>query len=105
MQVGRGIKLPAGADDYTDYFYDTGSNGSRLLGPVDRSIQLGDGGTGITAEVNAFYHFTTALSVYANFYYLANPRNENGISTARGGTPSAANVANGSDIMSVLDRL
>ncbi len=45
------------------------------------------------------------VSLYANFYYLINPREENGTSTARGGTPSASAIANTSDIMSVPDQL
>ena len=29
-----------------------------MIGPVDQSIQLGDGGTGITVELNGFYNFS-----------------------------------------------
>ncbi|RKR80783.1 hypothetical protein BDD43_0917 [Mucilaginibacter gracilis] len=104
VQVGLGLKLATGVDNYQDYFYNTGPNGTKLLGPVDQSIQLGDGGTGITLEVNTFYHLTPHTNLYGNFYYLANPRNVNGVSTARGGTPSATAVANGSDVMSVPDQ-
>lgn len=104
VQFGLGLKLPTGNDNYKDYFYNTGPNGSKLLGPVDQSIQLGDGGTGVTVEINSFYHLTKAFNLYENFYYLINPRDVNGISTARGGTPSNATVANGSDVMSVPDQ-
>jgi hypothetical protein len=45
------------------------------------------------------------LSMYANFYYLINPKEVNGTSTARGGTASASAIANGSDVMSVPDQL
>jgi len=102
VQVGLGIKLPTGAYNYMDYFHTTDS--TTRLGPVDQSIQLGDGGTGITAEVNAFYNFSKHFAAYGNFYYLANPREQNGTSTARGGTPSATAVKNGSAIMSVPDQ-
>jgi hypothetical protein len=103
VQVGLGLKLPTGAYNYQDYFRLTDS--TKRLGPVDQSIQLGDGGTGVTLEVNAFYNITSNLSVYGNFYYLSNPREVNGTSTARGGTPSANAVKNGSDVMSVPDQL
>jgi len=104
IQVGGGIKLPTGADDYQDYFSNVGPNGGKRLGPVDQSIQLGDGGTGITAEVNAYYNITPKLGFYGNFYYLINPRDVNGTSTARGGTASAASVAVTNDVMSVPDQ-
>ena len=55
IQAGLGIKLPTGDYKYQDYFYK--SDGTTVLGPVDQSIQLGDGGTGITAELNGFYNF------------------------------------------------
>ena len=49
-----------------------------VLGPVDQSIQLGDGGTGFSTEMNAYYNFSKHLSVYGNLYYLLNPREQNG---------------------------
>ena len=103
VQVGLGLKLATGDYRYTDRFYT--ATGSTVVGPVDQSIQLGDGGTGITTEVNAFYNITRGLGMYMNFYYLINPKEVNGTSTARGGTPSASAVANGSDVMSVPDQL
>ncbi len=103
VQVGLGIKLPTGDYRYQDYFHVTDS--TTRLGPVDQSIQLGDGGTGFTLEVNGFYNISPAVSVYGNFYYLSNPRDQNGVSSARGGTPSTSSVKNGSAIMSVPDQL
>jgi hypothetical protein len=103
VQVGLGLKLPTGSYNYMDYFRLTDS--TKRLGPVDQSIQLGDGGTGITLEVNAFYNFTPWFGVYGNFYYLSNPREVNGTSSARGGTASANSVKNGSDVMSVPDQM
>lgn len=104
IQVGMGLKLPTGDYRYTGRFYTT-TPGTTVIGPVDQSIQLGDGGTGITTELNAYYNLSHNLSLYGNFYYLANPREQNGVSTARGGTPSATAVANGSDVMSVPDQM
>jgi len=102
FQLGLGLKLPTGDYKYQDYFYS--ATGTKTLGPVDQSIQLGDGGTGFTTELNAFYNVSHDISVYGNFYYLANPREQNGVSTARGGTPSASTIAYGSDVMSVPDQ-
>jgi hypothetical protein len=101
-QLGLGIKLPTGDYKYQDYFHITDS--TKRLGPVDQSIQLGDGGTGITLEANAFYNFSRSLSAFFNGFYLSNPREQNGVSTARGGTPSATAIAYGSDVMSVPDQ-
>ncbi len=103
MQAGLGIKLPTGNYQYEDYFY-TGANGDKILGPVDQSIQLGDGGTGIIAEMNNFYNVNRQLSVYSNLFYLVNPRETNGVSTARGRTPTPASITYGSNVMSVPDQ-
>jgi hypothetical protein len=105
IQAGLGLKLPTGSYTYSDYFYNTGTNGAKTLGPVDQSIQLGDGGTGIITEINTYYNFSHRLGLYGTFYYMISPREQNGVSSARGGTPSAKAVANGSDIMSVPDQM
>jgi hypothetical protein len=102
IQLGLGVKLPTGDFKYQDFFYKNDS--TKVLGPVDQSIQLGDGGTGLTTEINAYYNVSRKVSIYGSFYYLLNPREQNGVSTARGGTPSAANIANGSYVMSVPDQ-
>ena len=102
IQVGLGIKLPTGDYKYQDFFIKNDS--TKILGPVDQSIQLGDGGTGFTTEINAYYNFSRLFSVYGSFYYLFNPREQNGVSTARGGTPSATAIAYGSSVMSVPDQ-
>jgi hypothetical protein len=102
VQLGLGIKLPTGDYKYQDYFYKNDS--VKVLGPVDQSIQLGDGGTGITLEVNSFYNISRPVSLYFNGFYLSNPREQNGVSTARGGVASASSIGNGSDVMSVPDQ-
>ena len=103
IQLGLGIKLPTGDYKYQDRFY-TATPGVTVIGPVDQSIQLGDGGTGFTVEMNTFYNLSHKVSLYGNFYYLINPREQNGVSTARGGTASTATVSYGSDVMSVPDQ-
>jgi hypothetical protein len=102
VQLGLGVKLPTGDYRYQDYFYKTDS--TKILGPVDQSIQLGDGGTGITLETNAFYNFSGSASIFFNGFYLSNPREQNGVSTARGSAPSVSAIAFGSDVMSVPDQ-
>jgi hypothetical protein len=101
LQLGAGIKLPTGNYNYQDYFHKKPD--SLVLGPVDQSIQPGDGGTGFTFEINGFYNFTHQFGVYGNGYYLSNPRQVNGTSTARGGTPSATAKKYQTDVMSVPD--
>ena len=103
VQLGLGIKLPTGDYKYQDYFF-TDSAGNRRMGPVDQSIQLGDGGTGFTTEVNAYYNFNKVVSAYGNFFYLLSPREQNGVSATRGATPTAAQLKYGNDIMSVPDQ-
>jgi len=102
IQVGLGIKFATGDYNYQDFFYKNDT--TRVLGPVDQSIQLGDGGTGFAGEVNAFYYFSSHLSTYANLYYLANPREQNGVSTSRGGVPSQLTILTESSTMSVPDQ-
>jgi len=101
LQLGLGIKLPTGNYNYMDYFYKKAD--SSVLGPVDQSIQPGDGGTGITFELNSFYNFNHKVGVYGSFFYLANPREVNGTSTTRGGTASASAKKYNTDVMSVPD--
>ena len=101
VQLGLGIKLPTGNYNYMDYFYKKAD--SSVLGPVDQSIQPGDGGTGLTFELNSFYNFSHKLGVYGSFFYLSNPREVNGTSTARGGTASATAKKYNTDVMSVPD--
>ncbi|HKG69831.1 MAG TPA: hypothetical protein VKA92_13250 [Segetibacter sp.] len=101
IQLGLGVKLPTGDYDYKDYWYNVGPNGTKELRTVDQSIQLGDGGTGFTVEANTFYNLTHNFSVYGNFYYLVNPREQNGVRTYRETLISSlANEA----IMSVPDQ-
>lgn len=102
IQVGLGLKLPTGDYRYQDFFIKNDT--TKILGPVDQSIQLGDGGTGFTTEINAYYNFSKLISVYGSFYYLFNPREQNGVSTARGGTPAATAITYGSSTMSVPDQ-
>ena len=102
IQVGLGAKFATGAYNLQDYFLQ--ANGSKALGPLDQSIQLGDGGTGISAEVNAYYNLSHKFGFYGNFFYLANPRDVNG--TPRSATAASATaIATTGDIESVPDQM
>lgn len=102
VQVGLGIKLATGNDNVQDWFKT--SDTAKTFGPVDQSIQPGDGGTGITLEVNAFYNFSHTVGVYGNFFYLSNPADQNGVSNSHGAIPSSSSIANTSNVMSVPDQ-
>ena len=99
---GIGIKLPTGNYQATDVFH-TSLTATRV-GPVDQSIQPGDGGWGLTLELNGFRAINNSWSLYSNAYYLINPRGNNGVSTARGGVATASAIKYTSDVMSVPDQ-
>ena len=101
VQLGLGIKLPTGDYKYQGYFYKNDS--TKVLAPVNPSIQLGDGGTGILTELNTFYIFNKTISLYGNLYYLINPREQNGTSATAGKAATALQIKSGSDINSVPD--
>src|SRR6185312_10728453 len=77
---------------------------SSVLAPVDQSIQLGDGGTGITAELSAFYSLTRSINLFLQGYYLVNPREQNGTSNLKGRSPTPVEIANYTTVMSVPDQ-
>jgi len=106
IQAGLGLKLPTGDFKYQDYFHRKTSSGadSTVIAPVDQAIQLGDGGTGIIAEVNAFYSIGHRLNLYGQFFYLINPRDQNGTSNLKGRNPTPAQLTNKTTVMSVPDQ-
>jgi hypothetical protein len=87
---GIGIKLPTGNYKAMDVFHPTLT--TTRVGPVDQSIQLGDGGWGLSLEFNGFRSINKTWSLYSYGYYLINPMGNNGVSTARGGIPTAAAI-------------
>jgi hypothetical protein len=102
IQLGMGITFATGNDNVQDYFLN-GATGVRTLQPVDQSIQLGSGGTGVSLDVNAYYNITHTFGFYGNFFYLANPTDVNGTLTSVA-TPSAAKLAETSNVNSVPDQ-
>lgn len=104
IQLGLGLKLPTGDYRYQDYFYRNDS--TKILSNVNPSIQLGDGGTGIITELNLFYVLNAArtISLYGNFYYLINPREQNGTAITNGRIPPRLDSLSGNIILSVPDQ-
>ena len=104
IQLGLGLKLPTGDYKFQDYFYRNDS--TKVLSPVNPSIQLGDGGTGIITELNLFYVLNAArtISLYGNFYYMANPREQNGVAFTAGKTPPRIDSLANNIILSVPDQ-
>ena len=92
IQLGLGLKAPTGDYEATDTF-------NTVRGPeehfVDQSIQPGDGGWGFSAEFYAYREIFERTSVYAQGFYMFNPRDVNGVSTGianpRGRTITALN--------------
>jgi hypothetical protein len=76
--VGLGVKLPSGNYHVKDYFQ-KGEEPTATLLPVDQSIQLGDGGTGVIAEIDFSHLLTGKFFGYVNAMYMVNPRNTNGV--------------------------
>jgi hypothetical protein len=101
VQLGLGIKFATGEFRYQDYFYKDDT--TKILAPVNASIALGDGGTGITTEINAYYVFSNTISVYGNIYYLVSPRDVSGVSTSTWRTPTPLDVQTTADVYSVPD--
>ncbi len=73
ISLGLGVKTPSGNDSATDNFFQ--ADGSVIQFPVDQSIQLGDGGWGVTFEVQAYKKLFERASGYAYGLYLLSPKN------------------------------
>lgn len=103
IQLGLGIKFPTGDFKKQGYFYRNDT--TRVLSILNPSIQLGDGGTGIIAELNTYYFLDPkrTFSLYGNLYYLANPTDVNGTQYTMGKPETAANILLGAYDVSVID--
>jgi hypothetical protein len=105
IQFGLGLKFPTGNYHSMDYFYYSKTDPTlKILSPVNVAIQLGDGGVGITTELNAFYIFNRSFSVFSNFFYLISPVDVNGVSNQIAGIPpNPVAVSTTADVNSVTD--
>lgn len=83
--IGLGVKFPTGKYDYTDTFYNQGEErNENIEGVVDQSIQPGDGGTGLTLDIQGYQALSNSFLLVTNFYYLFNYQETNGVLTRRG---------------------
>lgn len=80
LAVGLGLKLPTGNENVTDEFHKRkASDGtdSIIVKPVDQSIQLGDGGVGISLELQGYTSVFRNGALYFNGFYMSNPQETN----------------------------
>jgi hypothetical protein len=84
VSLGLGLKVPTGESNHIDVRR-SAATGSLLAspGPVDQSIQPGDGGMGFVVEATGFRRLGTRVTAYASGAYLFNPRETS--NTDRGG--------------------
>lgn len=83
IAFGFGIKLPTGNYNASDIFYNVGPEASPQVRPVDQSIQPGDGGFGLTLDLQFYHKLHDHLFIYGSGFYLINPRETNGTRTFR----------------------
>lgn len=76
ISVGLGVKWNTGHHDTKDYVPQV--DGTKKLSVNDQAIQPGDGGIGVSVEVQAFRQLYKGIYGFANGYYLFNPRESNG---------------------------
>lgn len=86
IAVGMGIKLPTGNYRAKDTFYNVGPDGGPEERYVDQSIQPGDGGLGVTFELQGYRQLGNSFVLNGNFFYLLNPRETNGVSRSNNST-------------------
>ena len=76
IMIGLGTKLNNGSHDEMDDAPQTDGTIKNVI--MDQAIQPGDGGIGITTELQLFRKLTERLYGFANGYYLFNPKESNG---------------------------
>ncbi len=101
ISLGLGVKAPTGDDAVSDYsFRPTGAE----LRAVDPAIQPGDGGWGIIFSGNAFAKVFKDTYAYLDGFYLANPRETNGVRTVNFDVPPFTHGDKGLMVDSVPDQ-
>lgn len=76
LMLGLGLKLNTGSHDEMDDAPQIDGTTKSVV--MDQAIQPGDGGVGISAELQVFRQLTGRLYGFANGYYLFNPKESNG---------------------------
>jgi hypothetical protein len=102
ISLSLGVKAPTGNERATDLFYrPTGPE----FRPVDEAIQPGDGGWGITFALNGFARVYKNTFAYVDGFYLANPRETNGVHTVNFDVPPFTGGDHGLMVNSVPDQV
>jgi hypothetical protein len=78
IMVGAGIKLATGSHNETDNDVPQADGSTKDFVIMDQAIQPGDGGVGFSLEVQGFRQLFGSVYVFANGYYLFNPKESNG---------------------------
>jgi copper chaperone CopZ len=95
LAIGIGVKTPTGNSSAQDFYPDSAGRNDQLR-YVDQSVQPGDGGWGITTDIQGFRRLKRVM-LFGSGSYLINPRNKNdtpSLTVARlapGATPAASN--------------
>ncbi len=84
VQLGLGLKAPTGDDNVQDAFPTAG--GGAIVKSVDQSIQPGDGGWGVSVELNAYREILPRTDIFLQASYLFNPQDQNNSLTWRDNT-------------------
>jgi hypothetical protein len=96
LNVGLGFKLPTGSHSEVDQAPQ--SNGTYRYAVMDQALQPGDGGLGISLELQGFAQVYKGIYAFANGYYLFNPKESNGTFKS---APSVVESDNG-DTLGIL---
>lgn len=106
VAVGLGVKLPTGDENVQDEFHrrkSSDGSDSVVVKAVDQSIQLGDGGVGISLEVQAFTTVFKNGALYFNAFYLSNPQETNK-TVNRAITPATTDIQKITAFHSIADQ-
>jgi hypothetical protein len=96
LNIGIGLKLPTGSHSEIDQAPQ--STGTYRYAVMDQAIQPGDGGLGISIELQGFKQLYKGIFGFVNGYYLFNPKESNGTFKS---APSVVKDAGG-DTLGVL---
>jgi hypothetical protein len=80
LALGLGLKLPTGNSNVQDEFHKRKtSDGSdtTIVKAVDQSIQLGDGGVGLSLDLQGYSVLSSRFSLYLSAFYMSNPKEIN----------------------------
>ncbi len=83
LLIGAGLKLNTGSHTAQDYGLALDPTTKAVINTkqtMDQAIQPGDGGIGISIEMQGFRQLYKGIYGFANGYYLFNPRESNGTS-------------------------